>query len=126
MGDFAELPFERGIDVGMTMPVQVRPDGGIGIEILAAVGVAQQGDLAFDDDDRLAFEPVLHLRERMPYVLLVKFGERVHGYAYAIGAAERHSFRLSFRAAKSWATSSAVCAAVTVRRKRARPRATVG
>ena len=62
----------------MIVPVQIRPDGGIGVEIFAAVDVAEQCAFAGGDHDRFALEPVAHLRERMPDELVVEFGEAMH------------------------------------------------
>ena len=41
--------------------------------------IAQPSAFAFHDNDRLALEPIAHLRERMPEVMMVEFGQRVHG-----------------------------------------------
>jgi len=61
----------------MIMSVQIGPDGGIGVEIFAALGVAKHCAPAAQDDDRIVPEPVAHLREGMPDVFLIGFRERV-------------------------------------------------
>src|ERR1700733_11069280 len=60
------------------MSVQVGPDRGIGIQIFAAFGIAQNGAPAFDYDDGLVFLPVAPLRERMPHKLLIGFCQVIH------------------------------------------------
>ena len=62
----------------MVVAVKIGPDGRIGVEIFAAVYVAQHRALAGNDDQRLAPQPVAHLRERMPDVPVIKFGKTVH------------------------------------------------
>ena len=95
------------------MPVEVGPDGGVGIEILFAVNIAQHRSFTGRDDNRLAFKPVAHLGERMLDVGVVELSELVHAPKV-------------FNARRSSAISDAVCAAVSVTRNRAAPRATVG
>ena len=63
----------------MIVAVQIGPDGGIGVEIFAALNVAQHRALARHDHNRLAPQPVAHLRERMPDELLIEFCERSIG-----------------------------------------------
>src|SRR5205085_786249 len=62
----------------MIVAMQVGPDGGIGIEILSSIGGLQERPFSPDDDDRLAAQPVTHLRERMPNELLIKLSEILH------------------------------------------------
>ena len=78
VGDFAQLALDGGVEPGMVVPVQIGPDGGVGVEIFAAMHIPQHGALALHDDDRLALEPVAHLGERVPEVAVVEFGQRVH------------------------------------------------
>ena len=52
--------------LGMIVAVQIGPDGGVGVEIFPAVHIAQHRAFACNDDNRLALQPVAHLRERMP------------------------------------------------------------
>ena len=62
----------------MLMPVKIRPDGGVGVEILFVVNIAKHRAFAGLDDDGFALQPVAHLRERMPDVGVIEVGERVH------------------------------------------------
>jgi hypothetical protein len=105
----------------MIVSVQICPDGSIGIEIFAAMNVAQDGAMTFGDDERLALEPVAHLGERMPDEPAVELGGLVHG---SKGLGQWSELLLSAKA--TCEISSGLCAAVIVTRKRARPRATVG
>src|SRR2546425_5864064 len=105
----------------MIVPVQIGPNGGIGIEIFATAQITKYCALSGNDDDRLAIKPVAHLRERVPEIRMIKLGERMHG------ADQRQISNLRLETAvTSWLTSAAACAALTVKRKRACPRATVG
>jgi hypothetical protein len=78
VGDFSELFSDGGVYFGMVMAVEVGPNGGVGIEIFAAANVAQNRAAPGSDDDGLAFEPVAHLGEGMPDVLMVEPGELMH------------------------------------------------
>ena len=78
MRDLLQLLRQRGVQLRMLMPVQVGPDGRIGVEIFAAFRVAQHRAVAVRDDNRLARQPVLHLREGMPDVAVIKFGQLMH------------------------------------------------
>src|SRR6266566_1579952 len=105
----------------MIVPVQIGPDGGIAVEIFATSHITEYCALSGNNDDRLAIEPFAHLRERVPKVRAVELGERMHG------AVQRQISNLRLEtAATSWLTSAAACAALTVKRNRACPRATVG
>ena len=78
MGDLAQLALDGGVEPGMVVPVQIGPDGGVGVEILAAMRIPQHGAVALHDEDGLALEPVPHLGEGMPEVAVVQFSEGVH------------------------------------------------
>jgi hypothetical protein len=67
------------IEFRMVMPVEIGPDAGVGIEVLAAVKVAEDGPAARFDDDGFPLEPIPHLRERMPVIIQVQSGQRMHG-----------------------------------------------
>ena len=138
MRNFFQLPRDGRVDFRMPVAVQVGPNGGIGIEKLAAFHVAQHRARAAGDDHRFAPEPVAHLRERMPDKLLIELSECVHeGFGKSPGApASRGRVADPFKncpvgrqcsnARHSVVTSSAEWAAVKVIRSRAVPRATVG
>ena len=78
MRDLPELALNCGIDFGMPVAVKVRPDRGIGIQVLAASDIPQPSALTFDDDDGLTPEPIAHLGKGMPDVLVIELGEPVH------------------------------------------------
>lgn len=61
------------------MTVEVGPDGGIGIKVFAAMHILQQRSLAGLDDERFLAEPITHLREGMPKVLMIESRQWVHG-----------------------------------------------
>ena len=98
----------------MIVPVQIGPDGGIAVEIFATSHITEYCPLSGNDNDRLAIEPVAHLRERVPEVRVVKVGERMHGAGHGQISGLRWD-----RAATNWLTSAAACAALTVTRNRA-------
>ncbi len=62
----------------MIVPVEIRPDGCVGIEIFLAVNITKHSALSGDDDDWLLVLPVAHLRERMPDVRVIELGKTVH------------------------------------------------
>ena len=66
---------EGGVELRMIVPMEVRPDGGIGIEILSSVDIPQDRALARHDDHGLAPQPVPHLREGMPDVCVIEASE---------------------------------------------------
>src|SRR4051812_48662265 len=72
MGDFAELLLNGGIDPRMIMPVEISPNGRIGIQIFLPVSIPQNRAIARSNDNRLALQPIAHLRERMPDIFMVK------------------------------------------------------
>ena len=80
MGDFSELPPDGRVDFWMLMAMEIRPDGRVGVEIFAAMHITQNGAFAFGNHNRLALQPVAHLRERMPDELVIKLGEFVHTF----------------------------------------------
>ena len=62
----------------MIMAVKIGPDGGVGVEILAAMDILQHRSPAPRDHDGFTLQPVLHLRERMPEVAMIQLGKPVH------------------------------------------------
>jgi hypothetical protein len=60
------------------MPVEVGPDGRIGIQVLAPVGITQHRPVSGHDYNGLTLEPFLHLRERMPDVAMIELGQLIH------------------------------------------------
>jgi len=78
MRDFPELPPDGGIDLRVIVAVEVGPNRGIRVKIFASVNVPQHRAPACGDDHWLAFQPVTHLRKRMPDELMVEFRELAH------------------------------------------------
>ncbi len=120
--DFLELPLDGGIDFGMIVSVEVGPDGRIGVEIFPTASVSKRRAFSFDNYNRLARQPVAHLRERMPDVRVIQFCQRMH-FQFLIYDLR---FTICSSARTSVATSAVECEAVRVTRRRAFPRATVG
>src|SRR5262249_47547735 len=119
VGDAAQLPADGGVDRRLAMAMEVGPDRGVCIEVFPAARVAKQRPFALGDDDRPALDPIAHLRERVPDKLAIKPG-KVHR---SNASAPRPTAR---NASANCSMSELVCAAETVRRRRALPRATVG
>ena len=60
------------------MPVNVGPDGRIGIEVLASFHIHQNGTFSRSDNYWLARQPVLHLSKGVPEELMIQLCDRVH------------------------------------------------
>src|SRR6267143_2079771 len=73
-----KLAFDRRIDLWMIVTVQVRPDRGIRVQVFAAVNIFEHRAIAASDHDRLALQPIAHLGEGMPHVLVIKVREPMH------------------------------------------------
>src|SRR5438105_15523726 len=78
MRNFPQLLREGGVELGVGVAVEVRPNRGIRVKIFVAVDIAQHRALARRNHDRLASEPILHLGEWMPDVAMIQFSELVH------------------------------------------------
>jgi hypothetical protein len=76
--DFFQLEVNRRIDLGILMPMQVRPNRRIGIQVFSPSNVAQHSALAGGNDNRFTPQPVAHLREGMPDKPVIEFGKTVH------------------------------------------------
>src|SRR5262245_58934628 len=109
MRDFLQLPLNCAVDSRMIVPVKVGPNGRIGIEVFASFAVAQHGAPPLDNDNRLASQPIPHLSERVPNVAVIQLSNSFHVWRR--------------RAESNCSMSAAECAAVTLRRRRAWPRA---
>ncbi len=72
MADLLELALDGAIDLGVVVPVKIRPDRGVGIEIGVPFVIGEKRPFPGSDHDGLALKPVLHLGERVPDVLLVE------------------------------------------------------
>ena len=75
------------VDPRMRVPVQVCPDRRVRIEIFLPAHIAQDSAAPFRDDDRLPPEPIAHLREWMPQMCLIQFGQLMHRFG-----APQHAF----------------------------------
>lgn len=84
MSHFVELRFDGGIDRGMAMAVDVRPNGGVSVDILATLAVPENCASALDEHERVMLwcAPRLHLREGMPKVPFIGGDEQIgiHGW----------------------------------------------
>jgi hypothetical protein len=74
MRNLSELLANRPIDPRMTVTMQIRPNGRIGIQITPSMLIFELGALPTHDHDGLFFAPVLHLSEWMPYMLMIFLG----------------------------------------------------
>ena len=73
-----QLTSNGRVDARIPMTMEIGPNGGVGIEVLPALHVAQDRPLPFDQHNGLGAQPVLHLGERMPDVLVIELGQAVH------------------------------------------------
>ena len=76
MGYSLELIPNCLIDDWMIVPMDIRPDGRIAVQVPFAEAVFEPRAATGDQNDRLVFwrNPLCHLRERMPDVRFVEFG----------------------------------------------------
>ena len=79
MGNVPQLLVDGGVEFRMVVAVQIGPDGGIGIEIFAAMNIFDDCAFAADDDNWFGLEPIAHLREGMPDEAVIELGELVQG-----------------------------------------------
>ena len=79
VGDTAKLLLERAVEFGVIVTVQIGPDAGVGIEVSAAVQIAEERTAARGDDDGLVLQPIAHLGEWMPVVFQVQLRQGMHG-----------------------------------------------
>ena len=132
--DPVALRLERLVELALAVAVHVAPQRRDAVEVAPAVGVDQVVALAALDDQRRLGEPVAHLGERMPEVLVIP--------GHQLGRARSASWRRTSGAglpcpcARSARTAPnarsprrcrhRVCVAMTVARMRAVPSGTVG
>src|SRR5438477_993353 len=121
MGNPFQLLLNCPIDLWMVVPMEVRPDGRVSVEIAASVRIPQDRPFAAGDQDRLRFQPVPHLRKRVPDIPTIEFSEPVHVELQPVAQVS-----CGFKAESALSTSATECEALTVKRRRAWPRATVG
>jgi hypothetical protein len=75
MRDAIELVADGAVDRRMAMAVDVAPQRRRAVDVALAVLGDQVGALGAVDHQRLLLDPALLLRERMPEVLVVQFGD---------------------------------------------------
>ena len=77
VGDAGELIADGPGDSRVPVAVDICPDRGIAVDILAAAAVPENCSIAFDEDDRrmLIRAPCFHLGEGMPAMGLVHGGQ---------------------------------------------------
>jgi hypothetical protein len=74
MCDPTELLGDGLVDLWDPMAMYGHPQGGNTVQIPPAFCVDELEALGALDDQRLAIEPVLHLRERMPQMSVIEVG----------------------------------------------------
>ena len=78
MRDLSELRRNGSVDFRLLVAVQVRPNRRIGVQIFAPARIPKSGAFAARNHDWLIAEPIFHLRERMPDVLVVQLCDLLH------------------------------------------------
>lgn len=91
-----QLSLNPAVNLRVVVPVEICPNRGVRVQVFPPMNVAQESPATFHDDDRVALKPILHLRERMPHIAKVKFGELVHFYKTGNSAIQ------GFSAAINW------------------------
>ena len=61
---------------GMLVAMEIRPDGGVCVEVLSTGYIVQHGPLPRLNNDRILSQPLLHLGKWMPEIAVVRVGER--------------------------------------------------
>ena len=91
MSDLIELVFERLIQYGMPMAVEVDPDRGGSIEVTRSVGIYEVRPRTSFDDQRVLQLPFLHLGKRVPEVSSVPVAKGRSGLSlfHAVVAVEK-------------------------------------
>ena len=77
MGNFGQLLANGGVDLGVIVAVKVGPDRRVGVDVFPATDIPKQRPFAPLNEQRFASEPVAHLGEWMPEILLVELGQCV-------------------------------------------------
>ena len=71
MGDFFKLRANGGVDLWMIVAVEIGPNRRVRIQKFAALHITQDRSVPGSDYDRLALQPIPHLREWMPQIFVV-------------------------------------------------------
>lgn len=79
-----DLSADRGVDMGVTVPVDIGPDRAVSIEIFLPFGIAQGGPFSGYKNQRVMIRctPIRHLGKRMPevsFIEVAQFPGVVHG-----------------------------------------------
>ena len=115
VGKFVELISDRRVNRRVAMPMDIRPDGGIPVDILAASAVLEDCPAPLHEDERVIFRraPGLHLRERVPKVLFIQRDQTVGCHAEIMErltpGALQHFLLWCRRWPKSFSISSWLC-----------------
>src|SRR5258708_37223725 len=102
MRDTVELVFDRLGDFWVLVPMEVRPDRRVRINVLTTICIPKNRPLPRFNDDRFLRHPVLHLRERMPEVTVILVCNRGHfSICHPEGSEGSHSVREILRFAQN-------------------------
>jgi hypothetical protein len=77
MRDFPELPLDGRINNRVAVSMQVCPDGRISVKVFSPLGVFHHRAAPPHNHPRLFPQPVAHLREGVPYILLIQLPELI-------------------------------------------------
>ena len=82
-----QLLVNRAIQGWMIMPMDICPDGRVGIQVTLAVAIFQPRSVPGHQHQRLMGrrDPITHLRERMPDMVLVELDKRFGGVFHSVG-----------------------------------------
>src|SRR5688572_24000118 len=78
MRNSAKLCSDCSINPGLIVPVQVGPDRRVRVQILAPPHILEHRSPALHNHDRFTLQPIAHLRERMPDVLMIELRKGMH------------------------------------------------
>ena len=78
VSDFVELLLNRSVYFWVFVPVEISPNRGICVEVLASVDIMEHGAFTLQYYDWLALYPIAHLSERVPDEGVIKLGQGMH------------------------------------------------
>jgi hypothetical protein len=84
MADLAKLTHNGLVEQWMTVPMKIRPNGSIGIEVGSSILISKHRALPRGNDHRFLLAPFFHLSEGVPDVLDVFLSQRMH-HAHWVG-----------------------------------------
>lgn len=82
MGDFPQLFLDGLVEYGMTMTVEIDPDGRRSVQIFPTLGVDQVGTFSSFNNEGLFLFPFLHLGERVPEVFPVPISQLISAVSF--------------------------------------------